>query len=75
MTTTVQEYLESQRLLMRQLRRSAELLQGVYDLLEQMNDDETKAIVDTSFVEELMNTSEHMRKAEEALLRGVRGGA
>jgi hypothetical protein len=72
MTAEVKEYLESQRLLIRQLRRSAELLQGVFDMLEQMPDDETRAIVDTSFVDELLKTSEHLRKAEEALLAGVR---
>jgi hypothetical protein len=71
MTTAVKDFLEAQRLLVRQLRRSTELLDGVFDLLNEMNDEETRAIVDTSFVEELMKASEHLRGAEEALLRGV----
>jgi len=57
---------------MRQLGRSRELLDGMFELLREMSDDETRAIVDTSFIEELLKGAEHLRNAEETLLRGVR---
>lgn len=73
--TTVADLLEAQRLLIRQLRRSTVLLDCVFDLLAEMNDEETRAIVDSTFIEELLVGSEHLRKAEEALLRGVQRDA
>jgi hypothetical protein len=47
--STVSDYLESQRLLIRQLHRSTELVDGAFELLREMSDEETKAIVDSSF--------------------------
>jgi hypothetical protein len=44
----------------------------VFELLREMTDEETKAIVDTSVVAELLKAAEHLRNAEDALLRGVR---
>ena len=44
----------------------------MFELLREISDDETRAIVDTSFIEELLKGAEHLRNAEEMLLRGVR---
>jgi hypothetical protein len=47
----------------------------VFDLLNEMGDEETRAIVDTTFVSEQLNVQEHLRLAEDALLCGPRPAA
>ena len=71
-TTEVQDFLEAQRRLIAQHHRASELMSGVFDFINEMSEDEVRAIVDTSFVDEMLKASEHLRKAGEELMRGVR---
>jgi hypothetical protein len=68
---TVEDLLESQRLLMRQLRRAQGLVDGTVCFISEMSDEEMRAIVDSAVMEGLLCAQEHLRKAEDALLAGV----
>ena len=70
--TEVKDLLEAQRRLIAQLQRATTLLDGVFAFINEMTEEEVRAIVDTAFVDELLKGSEHLGNASEELLRGVR---
>jgi hypothetical protein len=71
-TTEVKDLLDAQRRLIALHYRASELVSGVFDFVNEMSEDEVRAIVDSSFIDEMLKASEHLHKAGDELMRGVR---
>jgi hypothetical protein len=71
-TTEVQDLLDAQRRLIAQHHEASESMQSVFHYINEMSDEETRAIVDSRFVDEMLEASEHLREAGDELMRGVR---